>query len=78
MTLGHTVTQLLHQAAKGDPEAVNKLYPLVEADMRAIARRLTRPSIPEGDLDTTVMVDKAYLRLVGEDQVDPGDLALVA
>src|SRR5436309_13836776 len=69
------VTLLLQKAEQGDRNAADALYRLVEKDLRAIAgKRKKRFENPlEGS--TTVLVDDAFCKLVGNDVTiwQPGD-----
>lgn len=61
------VTQILSQIEQGDPQAAEKLLPLVYDELRRLAsRRLAKH--PGQSLQTTELVHEAYLRLVGADQ----------
>lgn len=69
------ITILLQQAEAGVQRAADDLYRLVEADLRAIAgRRKRRFEDPLGS-STTMLVDDAFLRLVGGHVTEwqPGD-----
>jgi RNA polymerase sigma factor (TIGR02999 family) len=69
------VTFLLQKAGAGDRAAADQLYRVVEKDLRAIAgKRKKRFENPlEGS--TTVLVDDAFCKLVGNDVTtwQPGD-----
>lgn len=69
------VTRLLQQADAGDPDAANALYRLVEHDLRAIVGRRKRRAASPLEASTTVLVDDAFLRLVGGEVTtwQPGD-----
>jgi RNA polymerase sigma-70 factor, ECF subfamily len=64
MAAPHLVTRLLRQWAEGDPEARDKLIPLVYAELRQIASRYLRVERPDHSLQPTALVHEAYLRLV--------------
>ena len=64
------VTRLLVQWRQGDPECLNQLLPLVESELRRIAKRYMRFESPGHTLQTTALVNGACLRLVDESQVD--------
>jgi RNA polymerase sigma factor (TIGR02999 family) len=61
------VTQLLRQADRGDREAADRLFRLVEDDLKAIARKRKRHAPAAGDASTTLLVDEVFCRLVGRD-----------
>jgi hypothetical protein len=52
----HAVTRLLRQWAEGDPEARNKLIPLVYTELRQIAAGYLRAERPDQSLQPTVLV----------------------
>lgn len=64
------ITVLLHQWRGGNREAFDRLIPLVYDELKVIAsRRLAREW--QGDaLQTTALVNEAYLKLVGQRAVD--------
>src|SRR3954463_9379222 len=67
------VTQLLEAAARGEPSAADRLFPLVYNELRRLAAaRLTREA-PGQTLQATALVHEAYLRLVGPDPGKPWD-----
>jgi RNA polymerase sigma factor (TIGR02999 family) len=61
----HDVTALLHLAGGGDPEARNALFRLVESELRRRAHARLKRERPGHDLQTTVLIDEAFLKLVG-------------
>jgi RNA polymerase sigma-70 factor, ECF subfamily len=63
------VTQLLGAWSEGDPAALDRLMPLVYAELRRMARRHMGPERPGHTLQTTALVHEAYLRLVNQDRV---------
>lgn len=69
------LTQLLQKADAGDREAADRLYRLVERDLRAIAGRRKKRLESPLEASTTVLVDDAFLRLVGGEVTTwlPGD-----
>jgi RNA polymerase sigma factor (TIGR02999 family) len=69
------VTQLLAAWSDGDPTALERLLPLVYADLRRIAGRQLRAERPDHTLSATAVVHEAYLRLVGQRQVRLEDRA---
>jgi len=64
------VTQLLIQWSSGDEAAFRELVPAVEDELRRIATRLMRKERSGHTLQTTALVNEAYLRLVDQDHVD--------
>jgi RNA polymerase sigma factor (TIGR02999 family) len=60
------VTTLLARAGRGDRQAQDELFRLVEAELRQRAKALLRRERPTANLQTTVLVDEAFVRLVGD------------
>lgn len=60
------VTQLLLDWSKGDQAALDKLVPLVHDELRRLARHYMRRETPSHTLQTTALVNEAYLRLVDQ------------
>jgi RNA polymerase sigma factor (TIGR02999 family) len=59
------ITRLLADWSGGDPAALEKLTPLVYAELRRIARRQMRDERPGHTLQATALVNEAFLRLGG-------------
>jgi RNA polymerase sigma factor (TIGR02999 family) len=62
------VTQILSAAEDGDPQAAEKLLPLVYDDLRRLAAAQLKHENPGQTLNATALVHEAYLRLVGAPQ----------
>jgi RNA polymerase sigma factor (TIGR02999 family) len=62
----HEVTRLLHQISGGDASAVERLVPLIYAELRQIAERAMRHERSDHTLQPTALVHEAFLRLVGK------------
>ncbi|HYX25634.1 MAG TPA: ECF-type sigma factor [Thermoanaerobaculia bacterium] len=60
------MTQLLAAVCQGDGSAMDRLMTLVYDELRAVARRQLRRWHPGQTLDTTALVNEAYLRLVDQ------------
>ena len=58
------ITGLLLRWGAGEKECLNELVPLVERELRRIAHRLMRKERQGHTLQTTALVNEAYLRLV--------------
>src|SRR5262249_47606958 len=63
------VTQLLVDWSNGDRAALEKLLPLVNAELRQLARRYMRREPPGHTLQTSALVNEAYLRLIDQKNV---------
>jgi RNA polymerase sigma-70 factor (ECF subfamily) len=61
-----TVTQLLHQLAGGNRQAVDELTPLVYSELKRIAGGQLRSERPGHTLQATALVHEAYLKLVDQ------------
>jgi RNA polymerase sigma factor (TIGR02999 family) len=59
------VTELLQAWSSGDLSALKKLVPLILQDLRRIAKRHLDRENSSASLQTTDLVNEAYLRLVG-------------
>ena len=58
------VSVLLHAWSEGDRSALDKLIPIVYAELRRLARHYMKREKPDHSLQTTALVNEAYLRLV--------------
>ncbi|HEX9639386.1 MAG TPA: sigma-70 family RNA polymerase sigma factor [Acidobacteriota bacterium] len=63
------VTRLLSAWSEGDRAALDRLLPLVEHELRRLAHRHMRRERGDHTLQTTALVNEAYLRLIGQRQV---------
>jgi len=63
------VTRILSQIEQGDPQAAEKLLPLVYDELRKLAAAKLAHEKPGQTLQATALVHEAYLRLVDVDQV---------
>jgi RNA polymerase sigma-70 factor, ECF subfamily len=59
------VTQLLRAWCDGDERALERLVPLVEAELRRLARKFMRRERRGHTLQPTALVNEAFLRLAG-------------
>ncbi len=71
----HEVTRLLKAWSAGDEHALEKLTPLVYRQLHQIAQRYMGGERSEHTLQTTALVNEAYLRLVDCGQVNWQDRA---
>lgn len=60
------ITALLVDWSKGDKAALDKLFPLVERELHRLAHSYMRRENPDHTLQTTALVNEAYLRLVDQ------------
>jgi len=60
---------------KGDPQALEKLIPLVYSELRRLAAHYMRRERPDHTLQTTALVHEAYLRLAGRESKNWQDRA---
>jgi RNA polymerase sigma factor (TIGR02999 family) len=65
----HRVTQLLMEWSHGDDAALAELTPLVYEELRRLAHHYMEGQRPDHTLQTTALVNEAYLRLA--DQTNP-------
>ena len=61
--MSHEITDLLRAWSRGDPAAFEALLPLVEADLRRAARKFLRKDRPHHQMQTTELLDEAFVRL---------------
>ncbi len=64
------ITALLRDWQGGDAQALERLIPLVYAELHTLASRHLSRERPGHTLQTTGLVHEAYLRLAGQRQVD--------
>lgn len=62
----HEVTRLLHELSGGDPTAVERLFPMIYEELRAVAGREMHRERVGHTLQPTALVHEAFLRLVGK------------
>ena len=63
------VTQLLVDWNNGDQAALERLLPLVNSELRKLAGRYMRRESPGHTLQTSALVNEAYLRLIDQRNV---------
>ena len=63
------ITELLIDWNNGSGEALDRLIPLVERELRRIAANYMRRESPGHTLQTTALVNEAYLKLVDQKSV---------
>jgi len=64
------VTQLLCQWRNGDPHALEKLIPLVQPELQRLAHHYMCRERPGHTLQTTALLDDAYLQLAGKSRLE--------
>jgi RNA polymerase sigma factor (TIGR02999 family) len=67
---GQAVTRLLREWSDGDSAALERLMPLVHGELHRLARRYMRRERSGHTLQTTAVVNEAYLRLVDQQRAD--------
>ena len=67
--LGHDVTGLLQAWRGGDKHALDNLIPLLERELHRIAKHYMAVQPPGHTLQTTALVNEAYLRLIDAQRV---------
>ena len=63
------VTQWLRAWSNGDQASLEKLVPVVEAELHRLAERYLRQERPEHTLQATALVNEAYLRLMNGNNI---------
>jgi RNA polymerase sigma factor (TIGR02999 family) len=67
------VTRVLQEIERGDPQAAERLLPLVYDELRRLAARKMAQEAPGHTLQPTALVHEAYVRLVGDGRQRPWD-----
>ncbi len=62
--MSHNITHLLKEWSAGDPQALDRLTPLVYEELRHQAARYLRRERRSHTLQTTALIHEAYLRLI--------------
>ena len=62
----HEITELLQAWSNGDTQALDRLMPLVDKELRKIAHKYMRNERPGHILQTTALVNEALIRLIRE------------
>lgn len=65
----HEITELLQAWSQGDSEALDKLIPLVDRELKKIAHAYMRKERPGHILQTTALVDEALIRLIRAENI---------
>lgn len=64
------VTSMLIQWSEGDPDALDRLVPVIYDELHRIAERYFRRERSDNTLQPTALVNEVYLRLVDQTGVD--------
>lgn len=64
------ITELLVAWSGGDTDSLERLMPLVEKELRRIAHRFMRGENVDHTLQTTALVNEAYLKLVDQTRMN--------
>ena len=64
------ITRLLHEWRGGNAEALDRLMPLVYGELHALASRYLSHERRDHTLQTTALVNEAYVKLAGQRNVD--------
>src|SRR2546428_6441747 len=64
------ITALLRDWQTGDRDALDRMIPLVYRELHVMASRLMSREWRDGTIQTTGLVNEAYLKLVDQRQVD--------
>jgi RNA polymerase sigma factor (TIGR02999 family) len=69
-TQSDEITGLLAAWGKGEQGALDRLVPLVESEMRQIARAYLAKEGQQADLQTTEIIDEVFLRLIDSNRLN--------
>src|SRR5215831_9733199 len=69
------VTRLLRDLRRGNTQAADELVPLIYEDLRRLASACMRRERPGHTLQATALVHEAYLKLLGQREVEWHDRA---
>lgn len=64
------VARLLREVREGEPSALDRLLPIVYAELRHLAERQLRRELDGHTLQATALVHEAYLKLAGGKRID--------
>jgi RNA polymerase sigma factor (TIGR02999 family) len=67
--LPNEVTQLLINWSQGDRKALDDLIPLVQVELRRLARHYMAREKPDHTLQTSALINEAYIRLIDQQNV---------
>jgi RNA polymerase sigma-70 factor (ECF subfamily) len=72
------IEALLGRSRTGDAGALDRMTPLIYAELKRLAARALRGEQAGHTLQTTALVNEACLRLLGQHNLDPGNRAQFA
>ncbi len=67
------ILRLLARCRNGDASALDRITPMVYAELKSLATRALRRERDGHTLQTTALVNEACLRLVGQRELDPAN-----
>lgn len=70
MRATHEITELLRAWSDGDPEALEKLVPLVDRELRRLAHSYMSRERAGHTLQTTALINEALMRLIETDKMN--------
>jgi RNA polymerase sigma-70 factor (ECF subfamily) len=70
MPNAHEITELLQAWSRGDTDALARLIPLVDRELKKIAHAYMRKERPGHILQTTALVDEALIRLIRAEKIN--------
>lgn len=70
MTTTHEITELLRAWSNGDSEALEKLVPLVDRELRRLAHSYMNKERVGHTLQTTALINEALMRLIEADKLN--------
>src|SRR6267143_6512016 len=70
MTNAHDVTDLLQAWSKGNSEALEKLVPLVDHELRKLAHSFMSKERAGHTLQTTALINEALIRFIQADKIE--------
>ena len=69
----HDITDMLLDWGKGDKAALDRVMPLIYNELRRLAHRQMRRERAGDTMQTTSLINEAYLRLIDYERVQPQD-----
>src|SRR5687768_5071869 len=64
------ITHLLQESSNGNKAALDQLMPIVYQELRRLARQYMRREKADHMLQTTALVNEAYIRLIDYKQIE--------